>query len=130
MRETYCTERVSLAADTVFDILRDGLKVEDEGGEQLPVVSLPLADRFDLIGSPGGLIGLLGHGLGLSTSFLQFPGQGRGRGSAAADQARTTGVRVINLDDVFFGRRLAAGRVALLTGDRALPLPAGLGGRA
>lgn len=102
--------------------IRDIVEVEDEGGEQLAVVTLPLPNGLQVLCRPLlHPLELLWGELAVAGGF-QLPRQGGGWGPAAADETVTAGFGIVNLDGLLLRWWLAVCDVALLAGVGALAL--------
>jgi hypothetical protein len=118
---TYRAKDLSSTHELILLGLLDAVEVEDKLREELSVVSLPLADGFEVVGHSLRLLGLLGGSLVL-TGCLELPSQSSGGGTATADESMAAGFSIVDLDDLLLGGRLAVGHVALFTRVRALAL--------
>lgn len=119
---TYRAKDLSAAHELVLLGLLDAVEVEDELREQLAVVSLPLPNSLEVVSDSLRLLDLLGRCFVLTGSF-ELPGQGRGRGTTAANEPVAASFSIVDLDHLLLRRGLAVRHVALLARVRALTLP-------
>ena len=118
---TYRTEQLGPAHELVLVGYRDAIEVENELGEQLAVVALPLTDGLEVVRRA--LDGVLCRSLVLAGG-LELACQGGGLGAAAADQAMPSGFGIVDLDQLLFQRGLPVAGITLLAGVGALALAA------